>query len=154
MFTLALLAALAPAQAKAKESVSEAVVRLTNEFRKEQKSDILAVNDKLAKAAQSHADNLAKQDNGTTVNPHVLDGKTIDDRLQQVGFGDLKAGENIFIVGRAKGDVASVVVNGWKGSPGHRKNLLDGDFKETGVGAAAGKSGQLYVVQLLLKPKE
>jgi len=38
-------------------------------------------------------------------------------------------------------------VNGWKKSPGHRKNLLDPHVTEIGLGMAQGKSHKWYICQ-------
>src|SRR5262249_29747418 len=41
----------------------------------------------------------------------------------------------------------------WKKSTGHRKNLLDPDVTEIGLGVAGGKDGQYYAVQDFGRPK-
>lgn len=52
-------------------------------------------------------------------------------------------GENV-----ASGYVtASSVVSGWMGSPGHRANILNGNFRYMGACVAQGASGTLYWVQ-------
>ncbi|HEY4261398.1 MAG TPA: CAP domain-containing protein, partial [Schlesneria sp.] len=43
---------------------------------------------------------------------------------------------------------------GWKHSPGHRKNMLDRDVTETGVAVAWSKeTGHYYAVQMFGRPK-
>ena len=42
------------------------------------------------------------------------------------------------------------VVNGWMNSPGHRANILNGAYSDTGVGAARHSDGTLYWVQLFI----
>lgn len=52
------------------------------------------------------------------------------DMMEQYGISYRTAGENI-----AKGQSSpEEVVNGWMNSPGHRENILNGDFTHIGVG--------------------
>mmetsp|Transcript_69085 Transcript_69085/g.158589 ORF Transcript_69085/g.158589 Transcript_69085/m.158589 type:complete len:136 (+) Transcript_69085:31-438(+) len=43
---------------------------------------------------------------------------------------------------------ADALVEGWKNSPGHRRNLL-GPFSSCGIGCATGDDGVTFAVQLL-----
>ena len=51
-------------------------------------------------------------------------------------------------------DPAAAMMEGWKNSPGHRKNMLLAEVAELGVGAAPGKSGRWYFVQVLGQPQQ
>jgi uncharacterized protein YkwD len=51
-----------------------------------------------------------------------------------------------------KPDPAGSMMQGWEASPGHRRNLLLADVTELGVGAAQGKSGRWYFVQVFGRP--
>ena len=55
-----------------KETPQDAIFRLTNEFRKSEKCEILKKNNILVKMAQDHAENMAKQEKLS----HTLDDKT------------------------------------------------------------------------------
>jgi uncharacterized protein YkwD len=46
------------------------------------------------------------------------------------------------------------MMDGWKNSPGHRRNLLLAQVTEIGVGAAKGRSGRWYFVQLFGSPPQ
>lgn len=55
-------------------------------------------------------------------------------------------GENVAVgypTGRA------VVHQGWMKSPGHRANILNGQFNRVGIAARRGDNGQWYVAQVL-----
>lgn len=47
---------------------------------------------------------------------------------------------------------AESVMNAWMNSPGHRKNILNANFRELGVGVCE-KGGKLYWVQMFTKKK-
>jgi hypothetical protein len=153
-----LLAAIvvAPARGQKKEDGGAAIVRLGNAFRKSQKLPPLAINDKLVRAAQKHAENMARQDKYGDDNRtgHVLDGKNEKDRVAMEGY-TLPVSEN---VGGGAGaadpvQVAARLMKAWENSPGHRRSLLDKTAFETGAGLARGKSGRWYACQLFgLRP--
>jgi len=50
--------------------------------------------------------------------------------------------------GFGRPDIAQAIVNGWKQSEGHYKNLL-GPFNAAGIGWAASEHGAIFVTQLL-----
>ena len=58
------------------------------------------------------------------------DGDGVDDRVLGEGYSWSTVAENI-AVGYT---TAESVVNGWKGSPGHYKNILCSDCDDTGIG--------------------
>jgi uncharacterized protein YkwD len=43
------------------------------------------------------------------------------------------------------------VVDGWKNSPEHRKNML-GDFSLTGIGIAQSNDGGYFFTQIFIEP--
>ncbi|MGB7622719.1 MAG: CAP domain-containing protein [Terriglobia bacterium] len=58
------------------------------------------------------------------------DGSQPGDRMTRAGYEWMKSAENI-----AAGYTSpESVVNGWMKSPGHRANILDCSFRDTGVG--------------------
>lgn len=99
----------------------------------------------LARAALAHALENARRG--------VLDHGSPDparatpaDRVALAGVALVEIGENL---ARIPGtSVARRAVDGWLGSPPHRRNLLDPGFTHVGFGVADGPGGH-YVVQLL-----
>ncbi|HEY2831354.1 MAG TPA: CAP domain-containing protein [Sporichthyaceae bacterium] len=89
----------------------------------------LKLNSKLNKSAQSHAKDMSKYDYFTHTS---RDGTSWSKRIEKAGFKN-PGGENI-----AYGyPTAASVVQAWLASPGHRRNILDCNFKYIGVGYAA-----------------
>jgi uncharacterized protein YkwD len=72
------------------------------------------------------------------------DGGTLVDRLTGVGYiapdGDWTVGENI-AWGQAELSTPRSIVAAWMASPGHRKNILTGEFTEIGLGVVTGTPG-------------
>lgn len=72
------------------------------------------------------------------------DGGTLVDRLTSVGYiapdGDWTVGENI-AWGQGPLSTPRSIVAAWMASPGHRKNILTGEYTEIGLGVVAGTPG-------------
>lgn len=130
------------------------VVEKTNAFRKEQGRSPVAVNDRLAKTAADFARYMARTDRYG----HAADGKQPADRAAAHGYEYCIVLENIAYqynsAGFATEALARGLFEGWKTSPGHRKNMLDPDVTETGVAVArSDRTGYYYAVQLFGRPK-
>ena len=68
------------------------------------------------------------------------------DMMRQFGVKFSTAGENI-----AMGQTSpQEVVNAWMNSQGHRKNILNGNFTQIGIGVAKNSRGQLYWSQMFI----
>lgn len=81
--------------------------------------------------AQAYAERLLAGDFFDHVTPQ---GETLMDRLSAAGCGMREASENL-----AKGPASvSEVIQGWLGSPSHRRALLDRAYHEVGYGLAFG----------------
>jgi uncharacterized protein YkwD len=99
----------------------------------------LRVHPRLALAAQGHADDMLTRGYYGHASP---EGAMVLERTRRVGYAAQTVGENI-----AKGQTSvAEVVEGWMGSPEHRRNILDPFFRETGFGIAIGRAPQDEVV--------
>ncbi len=135
-------------------AVEKLVFQYTNEFRHEQGRRPLKVNDKLSQAAHDYAGYLARTDKFS----HTADGKQPSQRVGEHGYAWCVVAENIAWEynsdGFATEQLARQLVEGWKHSPEHRRNLLDPEVTEIGVAVAFGKaSGRYYGVQDFARPK-
>lgn len=64
-----------------------------------------------------------------------LEGKEVDDLADEVGYEFILVGENL-LQGRFEDE--KDVVQAWMDSPGHRKNILNEKYTETGVASGYG----------------
>jgi uncharacterized protein YkwD len=87
----------------------------------------LAVDDRLATAAQRHSDDMAAHDYFSHTS---LNGDTLADRAEAAGFTGGMLGENIAAGQRTPEDVMAA----WMDSAGHRANILNCDYTVIGVG--------------------
>jgi uncharacterized protein YkwD len=130
------------------------VFEATNRFRKEEGRSELKENPQLTEAAGYFAKFMASTDKYG----HEADGKTPAERAREYKYDYCGIDENIAFVysseGYGTGEVAQGLVEGWKKSPGHRKNMLDPDMIEAGMAVARSeKSGKYYGVQMFARPK-
>ncbi len=145
----------APTPAMRANAQERAVLAQTNAFRGEHGLIQLRPESRLMEIARRHAANMARKDRfgDTDKNGHVMEGLDPGDRVQAGGYSFSRVAENVgWQLG--KPDPVTSMVEGWKISPGHRKNLLIAEMADTGVGAAKGKSGRWYFVQVFGKPYE
>lgn len=126
--------------------IKEGIFERINEIRKQNGLPPFKYNLTLEKAAQMHADDMARRNYFSHESP---EGEDFRDRLAKVGyrprsFSDgesetiVYGGENLFFYG-GEGDVKSIVdeaVRGWMNSKGHRENILRKEFALTGIGVA------------------
>ncbi len=130
------------------------ILKRTNAFRSAQGRSELQENAKLMQAAQDFADYLARTDRFS----HTVDGRQPSERVVAHGYDYCLTAENIAWEedpsGFSTAGLARSMVHGWKNSPGHRRNMLDPDVMDIGVGVAySQKSGRYYGVQEFGRPK-
>lgn len=130
------------------QDIGRHALKLSNEFRGRQgKSGMLEWNDTLFELCVEHSRNMAE---GKC--PFSHDG--FKERVARYGFRSRNSAENVFQcskrpVGLA---LASLAVDGWINSPGHRKNLL-GEFTVAAVGHyQSQRDGTIYFTQLFARP--
>lgn len=123
-----------------------AIVAGINRERRQAGLAPLAVEERLARAARLHAANMAARRELS----HTLTGattSTLVSRVTDVGYRYSSVAENI-----AYGPVSvDELVNGWMRSPGHRANILNAAYTETGVGVARSRDGVLYYCQVFAR---
>lgn len=131
----------------------ERIIESTNAFRAQNGLQPLKPRIQLIVLAQNHARNMARQDRfgDTDDNGHVLDGHNFEYRIESSGYAFERAAENVGYQ-RVHADPVNAMMEGWKTSPGHRRNMLTPEITEIGVGAAQGKSGRWYFVQVFGRP--
>jgi len=133
--------------------LEQKVIDATNAFRSQNGLAPLKPKVQLIVIAQNHARNMTRQDKfgDSDQNGHILDGHNFEYRIEASGYSFERAAENVGYQ-RVHGDPAAAMMEDWKRSPGHRRNMLTPNITEIGVGAAQGKSGRWYFVQVFGRP--
>lgn len=137
-----------------RKRTAEQILSLTNRFRAQHGRSELKSNAELSHAAQDFADYLARTDTFS----HTADGKRPSQRVGEHGYQYCIVAENIAeeynSAGFTTASLARAFVTGWRHSPEHRKNMLDGDLDDLGVGVARSqRTGRYYAVQDFGRPK-
>lgn len=127
--------------------MSASIAGLTNAQRSNAGAPPLRVSSQLMQAAQLHAQQMARFQRMQ----HEISGARYPaptDRLAAVGYSWQTYGENI-----AEGQTtAAAVMDSWMKSSGHRANILNGAFREIGIGYARDSAGRPYYVQVFGTP--
>jgi hypothetical protein len=134
--------------------VEIAIVEMTNAFRTEQKLGRVKVDAQLTAAARAYAEFLAKSE----MFSHTADGRQHSDRAAGAGYRFCMVAENLSYNLDSRGfetrQLARDAVEGWKKSPGHRRNLEAPHVTEIGVGVAKARGAEKYYsVQLFGRPE-
>jgi uncharacterized protein YkwD len=133
--------------------IRAAILCLVNRQRAAQGERLLAADMRLQHAAQAHTDSMAYRDYFEHVGPR---GETPLSRIRAAGYlyssqVSYEIGENIGW-GTLWEGTPQAVVAAWMASPGHRANILDARFRNTGIGVsthppttlARGQAGAIY----------
>jgi Cysteine-rich secretory protein family len=134
--------------------VEAAIVEMTNAFRTEHKLAPVRLNAELTKAARAYAEFLAK----SNLFSHTADGRQPADRAKAAGYAHCQIAENLASNldsrGFATHRLAQEAIDGWKRSPGHRKNMLLPHVTEIGVAVAKASDEEKFLsVQLFGRPR-
>jgi uncharacterized protein YkwD len=114
--------------------------------RRAQGLDALTVNEKMNRAAQDYAFELANR--GELDHESKTRGREDPGaRLEAAGVKWSRVGENLALFSPRVG-IASHTIDGWLNSPPHRHNLLNPLYTMTGAGVARDLRGTYYIVQM------
>lgn len=131
-------------------SLNEArkVINLTNELRKKLKLEILVENGRLTQAAWQKTQDMLINQYFAHLNPA---GQDLSYWINKNGYKYSVIGENL-----AMGyTTAEDVVAAWSKSPTHYRNIVDRNFKETGVAISDGRfkdADTVFMVQYFGRP--
>ncbi|RBP70229.1 spore coat assembly protein SafA/uncharacterized YkwD family protein [Alkalibaculum bacchi] len=126
------------------QSVEKQVIELTNQERAKNGLAPLAYNGELCNVARAKSQDMI--DNNYFDHNSPTYGSPFD-MMKSFNIDYSAAGENI-----AKGQrSAQEVVTGWMNSEGHRKNILNSNYNQIGVGCVNDSNGTLYWTQMLIR---
>jgi uncharacterized protein YkwD len=115
-------------------SQEEYLFNHTNQLRRSQGVHAVGGMDQLTSRARTLAQGLAARRTLAHSDLHAL------------GVRWTAAAENV-----GRGSSIEQVYSMLQASPGHRRNMLDPAYTNTGIGTARGKDGAVYVVQLFVR---
>ncbi|MEM9565963.1 MAG: CAP domain-containing protein, partial [Actinomycetota bacterium] len=121
--------AAAPGPGGEDAALQQAVLDATNAARAQNGCPALRLDPQLNAAADGHSEDMAARNYFDHVSPEQNDP---GDRIRAAGYPARGWAENIAAGYRS----AEAVVDGWMNSPGHRRNILNCDYEELGVGFA------------------
>lgn len=124
----------------------EVILKLVNEVRIENGLNPLKMNNELNNIAITKAKDMAKEE--ILSHNSKKYGMTFN-IIKEKGIKFSAAGENI----ARWHDTPEFVVERWLNSKGHRDNILNPNYDETGIGMAKDKDGKNYWVELFIKKK-
>ena len=154
-FSIALLIALAlfpefsiVAQQRARvySSADETqILALINRERDRKGLSQLFWNDRLADLAREYSGTMARENFFEHIDNN---GDSVMERAQHERIrGWSKIGENLFMCSPTY-DLPSLSVRGWMRSPSHRENILDPEWRTTGIGIAYARDGRTYITEV------
>ena len=118
--------------------VERATLCLLNAERAKRDVRPLARDWRLARAADRHTDDMVEQG---YFQHDSRNGESFSDRIRDTGYlsrvSSWAVGENI-AWGSGRLSTAEAIVKAWMDSPGHRANILNGRYREIGIGLTLG----------------
>lgn len=142
------LIALMPAPAELSTITTARIIQLTNQERTQAGLAELTVNEALSAAAVAKAQDILEHDYFAHISPA---GVTPWFWINNAGYSYRLAGENLAIDFVEAEDAVAA----WMASPSHRDNLLQPEYRETGVGVLTGEfegTNSTVVVHMFGRP--
>lgn len=131
-------------------SMERRVMELINRERQDNGVRPLVWIEKAAIVARFHSNNMA---HSKFLGHRDLAGKMVSDRAERFGLSNWdQIGENIAWISGYE-DPAVRAVFCWMRSPGHKRNIMDSKYSETGLGLAIGNDGKYYFTQVFVSPR-
>jgi uncharacterized protein YkwD len=121
-----------------REQAAAVTLCLVNHERAQEGLDELRDDPNLTQAAQDKAQDMVEQDYFAHVGP---DGREVGDWVEPTGYLTPGSGftlaENLATASEGASSPAHIV-HGWMNSPSHRRNILRGALRDSGIGIAMG----------------
>jgi uncharacterized protein YkwD len=114
---------------------------LQNAFRNAQSLGSLQLDPRLVAIARMRAQDMVARNYFAHTAPT---GETAFGLLSQAGYVYTIAGENIARNNYPDSETATIAMDGFLNSPSHKENVMDGRFKNVGIGVATAPDGMKY----------
>lgn len=137
----------ASAQSASTAEMEAVVYDRINEIRQQEGLNTLQPNGALGEVARQYSQRMAEEDFFDHISPT---GDAPAERVSEANILYSVVGENLFTSTNAP-DPASLAVQSWMDSPGHRANIVRSSFTETGIGVWQ-RDSTFYFTQLFMRP--
>ena len=118
---------------------------LVNRERSRTRLNYLDWDDDLARVARNFSRQMAREN---FFDHADRQGRTVIQRAADERWS--KIGENLFM-GSGMDDFTAFSVRGWMKSPTHRRNILDREWTDTGIGIYRTRDDRVYVTQVFVR---
>ncbi len=132
--------------------IAEGVFTETNAERVKNGLPALMTDSKLSLIASAHSADMLASNYFSHTNKSDCNSAC---RVKNAAYAYSAVGENIFMTygfSLSEGNTASLVVQGWMGSEGHRANILQKLFTNSGIGVAS-QGNRMYITAMYSKPR-
>ena len=116
-------------------SAEQRILELHNQVRADNGLQPLCVNPILTEAARAHSQDMIDRGYFSHTSP---DGETYPARMGRFGYASDTVGENIGGGSDSLGEPDAVFFENWMNSSEHSSAILNGSFREIGIGASTG----------------
>ena len=129
------------------ESLEQQCLDEVNRVRRARRLAKLDFYDDLLPVARRYSRRMAEERFFSHTDP---DGRTVRERVDEAEIRWRMVGENLAYSNGYINPVAASL-HSWMESPGHRRNILDPDFRLTAIGAWIDSDGTVYFTEIFLK---
>jgi uncharacterized protein YkwD len=129
------------------ESLEQQCFDEVNSIRRARRLPPLSFYEDLLPLAREYSRRMAEERFFSHTDP---EGRTVQNRVEEAAIKWQMVGENLAYSSGYINPVAASL-RGWMESPGHRRNILEPDFKLTAVGVWIAADGTVYFTEIFLK---
>jgi len=129
------------------ESLEEQCLGEVNRVRKANNLVPLEFSGELLEVARDYSRRMAEENFFSHNDP---EGRTVRERVGHANIRWRMVGENLAYSNGYINPVAASM-SGWMESPGHRRNILDPDWRQTAIGAWISANGTVYFTEIFIK---
>src|SRR5207247_4031685 len=129
------------------ESLEQQCLDEVNRVRRARRLARLDFYDDLLPVARQYSRRMAEEHFFSHNDP---DGRSVRERVDEADIRWRMVGENLAYSNGYINPVAASL-HSWMDSPGHRRNILDPDFRLTAIGAWIDSDGTVYFTEIFLK---
>lgn len=129
------------------ESLEQQCLNEVNEIRRIRHLTKLEFDEDLLPVARDYSRRMAEEHFFSHTDP---EGRTVRERVDDAEIKWRVVGENLAYSNGYINPVAASM-RSWMESPGHRRNILDTEFRRTAIGAWVAADGTVYLTEIFLK---